>query len=82
MTIVNFLNEVGSGLGTWLLSLAETLVDTFIALFFTTSEGATGLNTFGAVVISFFIIGLGFRVLPAILGWLRARWTAKRKGRA
>lgn len=79
MGIGAFLTELAEGLASWLPALASSLVETFMALFFTTAEGgATTLNTLGAVCISFFIIGLGFRVLPAVLGWLRARWTARR----
>lgn len=79
MDIVTFLGDLGEGIAAWLPQLGKTLVDTFMALFFTTGEGTTGLNALGAVCISFFIIGLGFRCLPAVLGWLRARWTSKKR---
>lgn len=78
MSITNFLTEIADGIGSWLPELATTLVETFMALFFTTGTDGTTLNTLGAVCVSFFIIGLGFRVLPAVLGWLRARWTARK----
>lgn len=78
MGIGAILTEIAEGLASWLPALATSLVETFMALFFTTAEGATTLNTLGAVSIAFFIIGLGFRVLPAVLGWLRARWTARK----
>lgn len=80
MGLADFLTELGAGLASWLPTLAEALVDTFMALFFTTDTNGTTLNTLGSVSLAFFIIGLGFRVLPAVLGWLRTKWTA-RKGR-
>lgn len=80
MGLADFLTELGAGLASWLPTLAEALVDTFMALFFSTDTNGTTLNTLGGVSLAFFIIGLGFRVLPAVLGWLRAKWTA-RKGR-
>lgn len=78
MGIGAFLTELAEGLASWLPALATSLVDTFMALFFTTTGETVALNTLGAISISFFIIGLGFRVLPAVLGWLRARWTARK----
>lgn len=80
MGLGEFLSELGSGLASWLPALAETLVETFMSLFFTTGTDGATLNTLGSVSLGFFIIGLGFRVLPAVLGWLRTKWTA-RKGR-
>lgn len=79
MDIATFIGDIGEGIASWLPTLARALVDTFMNLFFTTGEGTTGLNTLGAVSITFFIIGLGFRCLPAVLGWLRARWTSKKR---
>lgn len=82
MGIVSFLTEIGEGIASWLPSLASTLVDTFMALFFTTSGETISLNTLGGVCVAFFVIGLGFRCLPAVLGWLRARWASrKRRGK-
>lgn len=81
MGIVDFIGEIAEGLGSWLPTLAQALVDTFMTLFFTTGEGTATLNTLGSVSVTFVVIGISFRCLPAVLGWLRARWTTKKKSK-
>lgn len=76
MGIAEFLTDIAEGLTTFLPAFATAMVDTFIKLFFTVaSEGGavTGLNPLGTITVAFFVIGLGRKIVPTVLGWLKAR---------
>lgn len=85
MGIADLLGEVGTGLGTFLPTLVRALVDGFVGLFFTTAaEGGniTGLSAVGTVSLTFFIVGLGYKAIPTIAGWLKLKARARKKRRA
>lgn len=85
MGIAELLADIGEGLGTFLPSLVKAMVDGFVGLFFTSgAEGGaiTGLSAVGIVSLTFFIVGLGYKAIPTIAGWLKLKARARKKRRA
>ena len=88
MDVGGFLSEITGGLLEFLPNFAKALLECFMALFFTyeTAEGGantvTGLNILGTVAIAFFIIGLAWRTLPTVLGWMKMGMSKAKRSRS
>lgn len=83
MGITQFLTEIGAGLGSFLPTLVQTMVDGFIALFFATGENGaiTGLNAVGETSLTFFIVAMSLKIIPTIAGWLKLRASRRKRAR-
>ena len=80
MGISGLLGELGTGLGTFLPSLVQAMVDGFVNLFFVTDVGTiTGLSAVGEVSLTFFIVGLCYKIIPTIAGWLKLKTSGGKK---
>ena len=81
MDIASFLTELGSGIGAFVPSIVTGMLDAFVGLFFITdtSGAITGMSPLAMVSLSFFVIGLVYKFIPQVLGWLKT--ASKRRGR-
>lgn len=84
MDITSLLGDIGGGLGSFLPALVSALVDGFVGLFFTTSDAGviSGLSAVGTVSLTFFIVGLSYKAIPTIAGWLKLRANRRKRRRA
>ena len=68
----------GDGVLSLLPLLGEALVQTFLALFFNVSEGATTLNPLGMISIFYLVISACYKFIPTIVGWFKLRMRSYR----
>ena len=83
MDIATFLGSIGEGISTFVPDLVGGMLEAFTGLFFVVETGAiTGLSPLGMASLSFFVIGLCYKFLPTVLGWLKTRSARRKKARA
>lgn len=74
MGMAELLGDIGTGLGTFLPALVKAMVDGFVGLFFVENEGAiTGLSAVGMVSLTFFVVGLCYKIVPTVASWLKLK---------
>ena len=87
MLFSNLIADLGTGIGTLLPNFMKSLLDGFVNLFFVkgTGENAaiTGLSVVGEVALMFIVLGIAYKFIPTIVGWLRlkTRKGGKRRSR-
>lgn len=83
----DLISNLGTGIGSLLPAFMKAFLDGFVSLFFVkgTGEGAgiTGLSTVGEVALVFIVLGIAYKFIPTIVGWLRlkTRKGGKRRSR-
>lgn len=81
--IAEFFSELATGLTSFIPAFFGALLQAFQVLFMvaTTTEGVTtysGLSPVGQIAVAFIVIGIAYKVLPTVVGWLRMRARARR----
>lgn len=78
------LTDIVTGLGTFVPAFFKALLDGFVALFVSpASDGGTiSLTAVGGVALVFIVIGITYKILPTVVGWLRLRVRARKAKRA
>lgn len=84
MDIATFLGNIGEGIKTFVPDLVGGMLEAFTGLFFVVGEAGaiTGLSPLGIASLSFFVVGLCYKFLPTVLGWLKTRSARRKKVRA
>lgn len=80
--IGGIISSFGEGILTLLPMMGEALVQTFLALFFNVSEGATTLNPLGMISIFYLVISACYKFIPTIVGWFKLKTKTKRVNRS
>lgn len=81
MSISGVIGDIATGLGDLVPAFFKALLDGFTSIFLVTAEGgATTLSPVGQVAIVFICLGICYKVLPTVIGWLRL-YASKRKTR-
>lgn len=78
MTITGVLSDMGGGLGTFVPSFFSALLQGFTTLFVNNNA----LTDVGVIAIVFIVIGITYKILPTVLGWLRLKARSYRRKRA
>lgn len=80
--IGSIISSFGQGILSLLPMFGEALVETFLALFFTSTvaEGATtyALNPLGMISIFYLVISACYKFIPTIVGWFKLRMRSYR----
>ena len=83
----NLIADLGTGIGTLLPNFMKSFLDGFVSLFFVKGTGEnpaiTGLSVVGEVALMFIVLGIAYKFIPTIVGWLRlkCRRGSKRRSR-
>ena len=82
----DLISDLGSGIGSLLPAFMKSFLDGFVKLFFVTaSEGGaiTGLSPVGDIALMFITLGIAYKFIPTVVGWLRlkAQKGGKRRSR-
>ena len=81
--ITEVITDISTGLGSLVPAFFKALLDGFTNLFLvTTGEGAsavTKLTPVGDIAIVFIVIGMTYKIMPTVIGWLRLRAGKRRK---
>jgi len=83
--IGTILTDIAEGFGSFAPAFAGALLETFIALFFTSaSEGGaiSGLTPLGEISIVFMVIGMVYWAMPKVCGWFKATWKKRSERKA
>ena len=81
------INNLGTGIGSLLPNFMKAFLDGFIKLFFVMGTGEnpaiTGLSVVGEVALMFIVLGIAYKFIPTIVGWLKlkCRRGGKRRSR-
>lgn len=82
----NLIADLGTGIGTLLPNFMKSFLDGFVNLFFVkgTGENAaiTGLSVVGEVALMFIVLGIAYKFIPTIIGWLRLKSRSGKKRRS
>lgn len=79
--ITEIFSDIATGLGSLVPSFFKALLDGFTNLFIKTGEaGAVSLTPVGEVAIAFIVIGMVYKIMPTVIGWLKLG-VSKRKSR-
>lgn len=76
--IGSIITSFGEGVLSLLPLLGESLVQTFLALFFDVTESATTLNPLGMISIFYLVISACYKFIPTIVGWFKLRMRSYR----
>ena len=79
--ITSIITDIASGLGALVPAFFKALLDGFTSLFIDSSAEVVKLTPVGDVAILFIVIGMVYRIMPTVVGWLRLR-ASRRKKRA
>ncbi len=84
--ITEIFSDIATGLGSLVPAFFGALLEGFTKLFITTTgEGAsavTKLTPVGEIGVVFIVIGMCYKILPTVIGWLRLRVAARKKRKA
>lgn len=84
----DLISDLGTGIGSLLPNFMKAFLDGFVKLFFTvtTAEGGattiTGISPVGDVALMFIVLGISYRFIPIIVGWLRLKALNRRSRRS
>lgn len=89
MGIADIFGEIAEGLTSFVPAFFAAIYEAFISLFCVVtpgSEGAadtvTGFNALGIMAIAFLVIGMVYKLLPAVSGFIGRRMAARRSRKA
>lgn len=78
--------DIATGLGELVPAFFGALLEGFTKLFLTTTgEGAsavTKLTPVGEIAIVFIVIGMVYKIMPTVVGWLRLGVSRRKRRRA
>lgn len=78
--------DIATGLGELVPAFFGALLEGFTKLFLTTTgEGAsavTKLTPVGEIAIVFIVIGMVYKIMPTVVGWLKLGISKKKKSKA
>lgn len=84
--ISEIFTDIATGLGDLVPAFFGALLEGFTKLFLvTTGEGSaavTKLTPVGEVAIVFIVIGMVYKILPTVVGWLRLGISRRKKRKA
>ena len=73
----NLISDLGAGIGSLLPTFMKAFLDGFVNLFFVkgTGENAAinGLSAVGEIALMFIVLGIAYKFIPTIVGWLRLK---------
>ena len=82
----NLIADLGTGIGTLLPNFMKSFLDGFVSLFFVKGTGEnpaiTGLSVVGEVALMFIVLGIAYKFIPTIVGWLRLKSQNRRSRRS
>lgn len=82
MKLAELLIQIGEGIGSFLPKLMKALLDGFVGIFIEgTGETAT-LSAVGVVALLFLVLGVCYKFVPTIIGWLRLSMAKRRRRKA
>lgn len=78
MSVTGVLSDLGGGLGTFVPSFFSALLNGFSTLF----VDSNGLTNVGTIALVFIVIGITYKILPTVIGWLRLKVRSGRRKKA
>ena len=80
------ITDLGTGIGSLLPNFMKSFLDGFVKLFFVMGTGEnptiTGLSAVGDIALMFIVLGIAYKFIPTIVGWLRLKSQKGGKRRA
>lgn len=80
MTVTGVITDIATGLGELVPAFSKALLDGFTSIFISTTEAGSVLSPVGQIAIVFICLGICYKILPTVIGWLRL-YASKRKSR-
>ena len=85
MGIADIFGDIAEGLTSFVPAFFAAIYEAFISLFCVVTPGSdgaadtvTGFNALGIMAIAFLVIGMVYKILPAVSGFIGRRMAARR----
>lgn len=79
--ITSIFTDIATGLGSLVPAFFGALLEGFETLFITGTGESIALTPVGQIAVVFIVIGMTYKIMPTVVGWLRLR-ASRRKKRA